>query len=142
MRGRRAYLLVLAVVLAGCSIRQEIKPVALAQLPMKEMCIRENRDVRPGFLDAYKAALESKGLSVRVIDPDAGVTACPLLTTYVANWRWDFTMYMAYAQMVVYRDGAEVGRAVYDAAGGGGRLDKWINADDKVRELVNQLFPG
>jgi len=142
MRLGLAYLLLLVFVFAGCAITQEVKPVALAQLPTKEVCIRENRDVRPGFLDAYKKALTDKGLSVRVIDPEAGVTACPLLTTYVANWRWDFTMYMAYAQMVVYRDGVEVGKAVYDAAGGGGRFDKWINADEKVRELVNQLFPG
>ena len=132
MRRGLAYLLLLVFVFAGCSITQEVKPVALAQLPTKEVCC----------LDAYKKALADKGLSVRVIDPEAGVTACPLLTTYVANWRWDFTMYMAYAQMVVYRDGAEVGKAVYAAAGGGGRFDKWINADEKVRELVNQLFPG
>jgi len=130
------------VLLAGCSIKQDVKPVTLAQLPTKEICVRENRDVRPAFLDAYKQALEGKGLSVRVLPADAGITACPLLTTYSANWRWDFTMYMAYAEMKVYRDGSEVGKAVYDSLMGGGRLDKFINADEKVRELVNQLFPS
>jgi hypothetical protein len=30
---------------------------------------------------------------------------------------------------------------VYDSLGGGGRMDKFIKADEKVRELVDQLFP-
>ena len=36
----------------------------------------------------------------------------------------------------------EIGKATYDALMGGGRMDKFIKADEKVRELVNQLFPG
>jgi hypothetical protein len=42
----------------------------------------------------------------------------------------------------VYRNGEVVGRALYDAVGGGGRLDKFINATTKINELVDQLFPG
>jgi hypothetical protein len=137
--GLRGGLLLLALLLAGCSIKQNVTPVTSAALSTKDICIRENASVRAGFLEAYRQALEARGLSVRVIDPAAGVTACPLLTTYTANWRWDFTMYMAYAEMVVYRDGQETGRAVYDALLGG--MDKFINADEKVRELTGQLFP-
>jgi hypothetical protein len=44
--------------------------------------------------------------------------------------------------MRVYCDGNEIGKAVYDAVMGGGRLDKFIKADEKVRELVDQLFPS
>jgi hypothetical protein len=139
---KRAIWLLLAVLLAACSIKQNVKPVTPADVATKQICIRENKAVREGFLEAYKQALESKGFSVRVLDPDAGITACPLLTTYSANWRWDLAMYMAYAEMTVYRDGNEVGKAVYDSLLGGGRLDKFIKADEKVRELVNQLFPG
>lgn len=49
---------------------------------------------------------------------------------------------MAYAEMTVYRDGKRIGSAKYDSLLGGGRLDKFIKADQKIRELVNQLFPG
>jgi len=138
---RRAALPLLSVLLAGCSIQQNVKPVTPAQLTSKEICVRENAAVRPGFLDSYRRALEAKGLTVRVLEPTAGVTACPLLSTYSANWRWDFTMYMAYAEMVVYRDGGEIGKAVYDTMSGGLNTNKFINADEKVRELVDQLFP-
>jgi hypothetical protein len=139
---RWVWLLPLLVLAAGCSIHQDVKPISLAQLASKEICVRQNADVRPGFLDAYKGALESKGFSVKVLEPTAGVTACPLLSTYSANWRWDFTMYMAYAEMRVYRDGNEIGKAVYDSTVGGLNMNKFINADEKVRELVNQLFPS
>jgi hypothetical protein len=47
---------------------------------------------------------------------------------------------MKYAEIKVYRAAALVGEAVYDATWGGGRLDKFINAENKIRELVNELF--
>src|SRR6267378_3722234 len=140
--GKSAVWLLLALLLAACSIKQDVKPVTLASLSTREICIRENKAVREGFLETYRQALESKGFTVRVLDPDAGIGACPLLTTYTANWRWDLALYMAYAEMTVFRGGTEIGKATYDALMGGGRMDKFIKADEKVRELVNQLFPG
>lgn len=141
MSRRRRWLPLLAVLLAGCSIKQDVKPVTPAQLTSKEICVRENTAVRAGFLEAYRQALEGKGFNVRVIEPTAGITACPLLTTYTANWRWDFALYMAYAEMTVYRDGGEIGKAVYDSLTGGLNMNKFVKGDEKVRELVDQLFP-
>ena len=142
MRHRAIVPLLVGLALVACSIKQNVKAVTPADLATKEICVRENKTVREGFLEAYRQALESKGFSVRVLDPDAGIGACPLLTTYTANWRWDLALYMAYAEMTVFRDGNEIGKATYDALMGGGRMDKFIKADEKVRELVNQLFPG
>jgi hypothetical protein len=77
-----------------------------------------------------------------VLKPDASANACPLTTTYAARWRGDLALYMAYAKMNVYQDGKVLGKALYDSLRGGGRLDKFISAEEKTRELVNQLFPG
>ena len=142
MRHRVIVPLLVALALVACSIKQNVRPVTPADLATREICIRENKTVREGFLEAYRQALESKGFSVRMLDPDAGIRACPLLTTYTANWRWDLALYMAYAELTVFRDGNEIGKATYDALMGGGRMDKFIKADEKVRELVSQLFPG
>ena len=49
-------------------------------------------------------------------------------------------MYMKYAEIKVYRSAALVGEAVYDATWSGGRLQKFINAENKIHELVDQLF--
>ena len=49
-------------------------------------------------------------------------------------------MYMKYGEIKVYRSPALIGLAVYDATWGGGRPDKFINAENKIRELVDELF--
>lgn len=50
-------------------------------------------------------------------------------------------MYMRYAELKIYRNAALFGEAIYDATWGGARLDKFISAEKKVRELVDQIFP-
>jgi len=136
----RVVISVLALsLLSACSITQTIDPVS--QLGTNEVCIIENPPVREGFLVELQRNLRSKGADVRVIDPGASVAACPVVVTYLARWSWDLTIYMSYAEIVVYEDGARAGRALYDATKGGGRLDKFVDAEPKIRELVDQLFP-
>lgn len=130
------------VLVLGCSIKQEVRPVHPADRGDREICVRKNPKVREGFLLAYRARLETKGFSVKTVNADAPVTECRLTSTYTANWRWDLALYMAYAEILVYREGEVVGRAFYDSISGGGRLDKFIDATEKINELVDQLFPG
>lgn len=140
---KRLVLLLLVLAVAACSIKQEIKPLKLADLSAKEICIRDNPEVRPGFIEAYRSRLEAKGFKVTILGREAPVSSCPLTSTYTANWRWDLLLYLAYAEILVYRDGQVVGRALYDSLGGGGRIiDKFVNATTKINELVDQLFPG
>jgi hypothetical protein len=51
-------------------------------------------------------------------------------------------MYMNYVNFKIYRDGNLVGEALYDSRRGGANMNKFIDADKKVMELTNQLFPG
>ena len=129
----------LAFVFVGCAIHQHVQPVP--KLDSREICIVKNPNVREGFLAAYQAALAEKGLRTKLLDQSALPDACPVTSTYTANWRWDLALYMAFADIAVYSNGRKVGRAVYDSLGGGGNLGKFINAEEKIRELVNQLFP-
>ena len=126
-------------VIHGCSIKQTVKPVELTGQPM-EICILKNEKVRPSFLDAYSDALKAKSVQVRTLDESASLNECTITSTYAAHWAWDLAMYMRYAEIKVYRGAALVGLAVYDATWGGGRPDKFINAENKIRELVDQLF--
>jgi hypothetical protein len=107
----------------------------------REICIIDNPKVREGFLEAYRRALDHKGFQTRVLDKSATPDECPLTSTYTANWRWDLALYLAFANITVYADGRKVGRAVYDSLGGGGNPAKFINAEKKIQELVDQLFP-
>jgi hypothetical protein len=129
-----------ALLLGACAIHQTVKPVAGVE--GRQICVIENPAVRNGFVEAYKRSLAAKGYAVRQLPATAAITECPMTSTYSANWRWDLAMYMAYADIKVYSNGRPVGEAKYDSLHGGGNMNKFIDADRKIDELVNQLFPG
>lgn len=122
--------------LGACSSIQKVDPVTSHS--GEKVCIVENSDVREGFLASYRRAVEAKGLEVQVVPAASSTRVCPLTSTYTANWNWDLAMYMRYAQISIFRDGQPAGQAMYDAHTAG--MSKFINADEKIQELVNQLF--
>jgi hypothetical protein len=137
---RIALAITLAFALSGCAIHQTVKPVE--HFTEKEVCIIESPTVKAGFLDSYKRALLSKGYLVRQLPASASIVECNVTSTYSANWRWDLALYMSYAEIRVYSGGKPIGEAKYDSQQGGANMGKFIDADKKINELVNQLFPG
>lgn len=125
--------------LGACAISQNVRPVALS--PQAEVCIIRNADVRPGFHAAIEQSLVQRGYTTRTLEAGASPQSCPTVMTYTANWTWDMTMYLVYARMDVYQNGQPAGEAVYNARGGGYNMGKYISADEKVAELVAELFP-
>jgi hypothetical protein len=140
VRKRLLAALLVSFGLAGCAIHQTVRPVE--KVEGRQICLIENPAVRASFVEAYKRSLASKGYAVRQLPPSAAITECPVTSTYSANWRWDLALYMAYAEIKVYSNGRPVGEAKYDSQRGGGNMNKFIDADRKIQELVNQLFPG
>jgi len=101
-------------------------------------------DVRAVFQDELLAALERRGLSSRVLPAGSPVTTCPVSLTYNARWSWDFVLYMAWAEVVVYRDGARAGDALYSAprARSSFTFGIYKSTASKVDTMVEQLFPA
>ncbi|MEW6707830.1 MAG: Sbal_3080 family lipoprotein [Pseudomonadota bacterium] len=133
-----------ALAVTGCAITQEVSPVKLAQ-PAQELCLVRNSEVvQDGFHDVYAGVLERKGFRVRSLPDKTPADACPLLGTYEAIYRWDMAIYLARADLRVFSEGKEVGRAVYDSLSGGANMNKFIRTEPKLTELVDQLFaaPG
>ena len=133
----------LLAVLTGCGSvpQQKVVPITLSNSEPHEICFVANPAVRGDFLEAYKEAVSNKGLRVKVISERAAVTACPLTTTYIANWRWDLAWYMAYANIKVYRNGRLEGEALYDSLQAGASTSKFVQAKAKIQELTDRLFP-
>jgi len=131
------------LVASGCTITQTGNPVARRDADPREMCVVQDPHVNDTFLPAYAAALGGKGFSTKLLEPGAPLTACPLTSTYYARWSWDFVAYMSHAKIVVYRDGAEVGNALYDApkAGWGMTTRIYESTESKVATMVDHLFP-
>jgi len=140
MNKKTVFLALVAAALSGCAIHQRVTPVE--RFSGRQVCIVDNPAVKNGFLEAYRKALIQKGYEVRVLPVSASLIECPITSTYTANWRWDLAMYMAYAEIKVYTQAKPSGQVVYDALKGGANMNKFISADKKIAELVNQLFPG
>jgi len=130
----------LLALVAGCAIHQTVRPVDATG--DGQVCVINNPDVRPSVMASYKKVLGEKGYTVRELPASAAITDCKVTSTYRANWRWDLAMYMHYAEFRVFVDGKERGIATYDATHGSGNPNKFIDADRKIAELINQLFPG
>jgi hypothetical protein len=126
-------------IVTGCSIKQEIKPVGM--LESKEVCIIQNPAVLNNFLPVYQQALIEKGYKPILKQSPDNVNVCPITSTYTANWRWDMALYMAYANIKVYKNGVLSGEATYDSLSGSANMGKFINGETKIKELVGQLYP-
>lgn len=137
----RSLAAVVAVALSGCAITQDVKPFGLDQGAHDLCLVRNSEVVQDGFHDVYVRVLEKKGFKVRSLPDKSAVTSCPLVGTYEAIYRWDMAIYLARADLRIFADGKEVGRAVYDSLSGGANMAKFIRTEPKLTELVEQLFP-
>ena len=133
-------LLAFALSLAGCSITQDIRPVAANDL--QEVCIQSNPQVfMSEFKTELKRQIESAGVRVTKVYEGERPGSCGTRVEYTANWRWDLAMYLSYVNLRVFQGSDRLlGEATYDARFGGGRPDKFGTTADKLRPLVGQLF--
>jgi len=140
MRQTFSYIAI-ALLSTGCAINQTVKPVE--PFESRRVCVITNPAViQPAFLATYSRVLNEKGYEVKELSAGSALTECPVTSTYTANWRWDLALYMVFADIKVYENGQQSGQATYDATKGGANMSKFINAETKIEELANQLFPG
>ena len=132
-------LTIAVIALAGCTITQTVNPISIAA--GSEVCIVENSEVRAGFLDTVQQVLTENGYRYRMLAHGASPSYCPVALTYTAQWSWDLSLYMSYARLQAFQDGYPAGNALYDSTKGGGNMKKFIDAEPKITELVEQLFP-
>ncbi|RTR35939.1 hypothetical protein EKG38_24255 [Shewanella canadensis] len=122
----------------ACSIKQRIDPIQINNTAV--VCIQENPDVREGFLKEMEVVLKEKKIDYRIVRELNASNQCEWTATYTANWAWDLALYMVYAEIKVYHDGRLDGEAIYDARRGGANMSKFIDAEPKIRELIEQLI--
>lgn len=128
----------------GCSVKYTVEPASEIASYAQEICVVENPEIKPEFLDAYIPLLEGKGFTVRKLTANSSLDSCSILSTYAGKWSWDFKTYMSFAEIKIYKDGVEVGKAIYQAPTGGMAMTTKIYEETKVKVkgLVDQLFPN
>ena len=132
--------MILVLLLSGCSIKQEARPVT--EKIGTNICIIEDTKVKEGFLSAFKRTLEQLGYEVTIISQGNSSADCEIISTYMGLWSWDLAIYMSYATIKVHKNGKLVGEVTYDSRSGGANPNKFVNGDEKIQELVKQVFPN
>lgn len=151
MKNSHLILAAAILLLSGCTTLQTVNKVEAGKV--NTVCIAEHKEVRESVLETIEEGLNKHGVKYRVIpgsyviknnlwvptfqsDQAAG---CDAVLFYVANWNWDMTMYMKFANVWMATPDLKtrLGGASYDARAS---LNKFINAHDKIIELVDGLF--
>jgi len=137
--------------LAGCAAKQDI--TKFEQNKPKTVCIAEHKEVKEGVIDAMIKGFSKHDVKTRVIPANyvmkhqdyqtelsnGDTKGCNAVAYYVANWRWDLALYMAYANIWVkdVETNVKIAQASYRTGGG---LDKFINAEEKIIELIDGMY--
>lgn len=128
-----------AALLAACSISQNVRPVATSEVHL--VCVKHNPDTfMKDFETEMQSQLKAKGMQARLYTGDAPAE-CRYRLEYTANWHWDMAMYLVFAQIRVFDRDMQIGEADYDARGGGFNMAKFGHTSDKLKALLDQLFP-
>lgn len=96
--------------------------------------------MREGFLNELQSSLVANGVHYKVLPANSSLVECKWAATHTARWTWGLALYMSFAEIKVYRNGTPDGNALYDSTRGGANLSKFIDAETKIRELVDQLL--
>jgi hypothetical protein len=132
------FLSIAGAFLGGCAISQNVDQ---AHIPnAAKLCVIENDRVREGFLPELLGVLDEKGINYVVTDKHVARNGCEWTLTYTARWSWDITIYMSYAEIKVFRNGILDGKAIYDSTSGSFNMNKFIDSEPKIRELVEELM--
>jgi hypothetical protein len=123
--------------ISSCAINQTVTPSNVAE--DVTICVIEDPAVREGFLSELTKVLDEKKVAYKVVDKQEALD-CDWTMTYLGRWAWDMALYMVYAEIKIYHNGLMSGEAIYDASRGGFNLGKFIDAEPKIRELVEELL--
>ncbi|MDR2789394.1 MAG: hypothetical protein LBB59_00205, partial [Campylobacteraceae bacterium] len=118
-------------ILSGCTLyvppktTQRVTPVP--PLKSKDICIISNPKVRQSFLEIYNQVLETKGYTIKILEPNATVVDCPITSTYVANWSFNgFAAFLRHVTINVFEDGYLKGEVYYENQG------NFVNGEEKI----------
>jgi len=128
----------LVFLISACTITQNIEPAEMVS--GSELCIIETPKVRDSFLIEYRQELTKKGIKSIVVQASDIPASCQWTSTYNALWSWDLSLYMSYAEIKIFNNGVLDGEAIYDSRKGGANTGKFIDAEEKITELVEQLI--
>lgn len=133
-------LVLVALLLGGCSITEEVEPVPV-DASIDKVYVEHNPDVHMDEMnDTLVSLIESVGIDSELYRGDLPEEADHYLT-YTATWRWDLAVYLSYFDATLHSlDEGRIGTMKYDARWGQYRMDKFGPTRDKVEPLIRDML--
>ena len=110
---------------------------------LKQVCLVDNSNV---IVDEFVTNLEDefndRRIKVKHVDKFYEPAQGEYLVKYTARQSWDFSTYLSYAQIRIYKDNAPVAQGTYRHRGGSFSLalNKWNCVSGKMAPLYSELF--
>ncbi len=113
--------ILICLVLVGCQSTSD------KVVPLPQICVVKEGDVRPDFTDRLMAGLKSRQIIVVPVSEKVG---CQWLLTYGASWVWPNSAYMQSAQLRFSRHNLTLSQQAYPSMGGDliAQPEDWISA--------------
>lgn len=132
---RKIFASCLFVLTAGCT---SLKVTTANGLGDYDICVIKNESIKDDFTSAYVRQIENNGYKIKMVD-QAESLSCLITATYSATYGFHWGVYLATANLKVFKGKKLVGEAYYKAPFASpakhGRVENKINA------MVNKLLP-
>jgi hypothetical protein len=124
--------------LCACTIIRNVKPIPATDISL--ICIKHNPVVQ---MEEFRAEvvkqIEAKGIHTQLYVNELPAE-CGYTLEYMANWKWDWAVYLRSADLKVKEGDNLIGRVTYDASGAGGTPAKFGTTAEKIRPLIDEMF--
>lgn len=126
------------LLLSGCmTVVQNSQPASLET--NKTVTVIDDTRTRDGVRDSITAWLTKQGYQFEVVETPNYVLEYDQAIVYQANWAWDITTYMRYADISLYNKNNRIGNVRVDTVGCGG-FGKFGNAAERISLSMDLLF--
>jgi len=136
---KRLYLLSIVFVLAACTVTK-VTPLD-PSLRVRKVCIEDNpKVIVPDFLDIIRDGFSRHGIATEVYSGEMP-EGCDGKLTYTALRSWDLAPFLSYAELRLYRDGAQIAYGEFHLRGKGGyALTKYKSTRAKMDPVIDELL--
>ena len=103
-----------------------------------EICVINNLSVKSAFTDAYVRQIMSNGYKAKLVN-ERDASGCSVTSTYTAKYGFHWGVYLAVANLKIFKNGELIGDATYKAPYMS--MAKHGRVENKIDAIVNELLP-
>jgi hypothetical protein len=132
-------IIIVTTLISGCAgPRFTVNPIS-SENQLKEITVVKDDATREVFLNSIESWCLDNSYNCRVVPDRSKHVPEELTLNYVSRWSWDFTTFIADAEIKAYKNTQLVGEVTF-LAPNSGNLNKFGNDKKRIKTMVELLF--